>query len=94
MMLIVNPIGGLEAWGSNTFLQLHDKIANTMNQSDCWICSRLPQNAGHGHPILATVFPNLSGIARAFDNISLNEYTGETRESQMADRFKPTLERD
>ena len=73
--LIVSLIGELEAWENNAFLQLHDKIANAMNWSDCWICSRLPTNIGQGHPVVATSFPNSSQIVKAFSNMPLTEYT-------------------
>lgn len=61
-------------WESNTFLQLHNKIAGVMNWTNCWMCSQPPKSLGSGHPVIATIFSNDSRITKAFQNMSLKEY--------------------
>lgn len=63
------------AWQGNTFVQLHEKIAHVMNQTDCWICSQFPKGYGHGYPVAAIVFPNTSQAVQALSSVSLVDYT-------------------
>lgn len=78
IITLANEVG---AWEGNTFLQLHDHLANIMNWSKCWACSHLPRSLGSGHPVIAVVFPNSTSIMAGLSSITLQQYTSITQES-------------
>uniref|UniRef100_A0A674J4V4 ENR1 protein n=1 Tax=Terrapene triunguis TaxID=2587831 RepID=A0A674J4V4_9SAUR len=72
LIILVSKGGYVGVWGvhnDNSFIQQQVWIAQTLNISNCWVCSHIPAHSQAGVPVLAIPLnsPELTGGPRPFN---------------------------
>lgn len=61
------------AWRENTFVQLHEGIAKAVNQTDCWICTQMPENGDKTIPLVGIPVPiNRTSLTTSWTDTTWN----------------------
>uniref|UniRef100_A0A8U7P058 Uncharacterized protein n=1 Tax=Corvus moneduloides TaxID=1196302 RepID=A0A8U7P058_CORMO len=78
---------GAGAWDQNIYLRLLKGVVENLNQTDCWICSQMPENSARGFPLVGATFPNTTTIYAALSTNRLSHYVNIS-----PDQFQQKLE--